>query len=162
MLLFLAPAVVVLLVTSIFPLLYSLVLSTFQWNMLMPLSVPKYAGLANFARAFRDPEFTGSLLRTVSYVLIAVPAEFLLGLAIAFLVTARIRGLPAFRVALLMPLMMTPVVVGVLWRFLLNPEYGVVDFLLQAFGGHAVTWLAARNTAFASILIVASIPCLAA
>jgi multiple sugar transport system permease protein len=153
-LLFLTPAIVVLLVTSVFPLLYSLVLSTFQWNMLMPLSVPKYTGFANFARSLQDHEFTGSLLRTVLYVLIAVPAEFVLGLAIAFLVTARLRGLPAFRVALLMPLMMTPVVVGVLWRFLFNPEYGVVDFILQAFGGHAVTWLAGRSTAFASILIV--------
>jgi multiple sugar transport system permease protein len=152
--LFLTPAIIVLIVTSIFPLLYSLVLSAFQWNMLMPLSVPKYTGLGNYARAFQDREFTGALGRTILYVLIAVPAEFLLGLAIAFLVTSRIRGLPAYRVALLMPLMMTPVVVGVLWRFLLNPEYGVVDFIIKSFGGPAVTWLAARNTAFASILIV--------
>ncbi len=153
-LLFLAPAVLILLVTSVFPLAYSLVLSTFQWNMLMPLSVPKYIGLANFAAAFQDHEFTGSLLRTLLYVVIAVPVEFVLGMGIAFLVTARIRGLPAFRVALLMPLMMTPVVVGVLWRFLLNPEYGVIDWVLGSLGGHAVTWLAGRATAFASILIV--------
>jgi len=152
--LFLTPAIIVLLVTSVFPLIYSLALSTFQWNMLMPLSAPKPVGLANFARAFVDVEFTGALLRTVLYVVIAVPVEFVLGMAIAFLVTARIRGLPAFRVAMLMPLMMTPVVVGVLWRFLFNPEYGVIDWLLQAFGGHAVTWLAGRATAFASILIV--------
>jgi len=152
--LFLAPAIIVLLVTSVFPLLYSLVLSTFQWNMLMPLSVPRYVGLVNFGRAFGDVEFTGSLLRTVLYVVIAVPVEFVLGMAIALLVTSRLRGLPAFRVALLMPLMMTPVVVGVLWRFLLNPEYGVIDFLVQGLGGPGVTWLAGRSTAFASILIV--------
>ena len=153
-LLFLTPALVILLVTSVFPLVYSLVLSLFQWNMLMPLSVPRWTGLANYLQDFRDVEFTGSLLRTLLYVVIAVPAEFVLGMAIAFLVTARIRGLPGFRVAMLMPLMMTPVVVGVLWRFLFNPEYGVIDFLVQGLGGHAVTWLATRTTAFASILIV--------
>ena len=53
-----------------------------------------------------------------------------------------------------MPLMMTPVVVGVLWRFLLNPEYGVVDYFVHVFGGSPVTWLAGRTTAFTSILMM--------
>ncbi len=152
---FLIPAAAVLLLTSVFPLLYSLYLSTFQWNMLMPASEPKFIGFMNYVNAFQNPEFTSSLRRSFVYVFSSVAIEFVLGMLIAFMVTAKIKGLPAFRVALLVPLMMTPVVAGVLWRFLLNPEYGVINYLDSVFGGSGgTTWLAETNLAFISIVMV--------
>jgi multiple sugar transport system permease protein len=90
----------------------------------------------------------------VIYVASAVSIEFVIGLGLALIITAKIKGLMFIRVALLVPLMITPVVAGVLWRFLFNPEYGVVNYLIQMFGGEMVTWLARPNTAFMAIIIV--------
>ena len=144
-----------LLLTSVFPLLYSLYLSVFQWNMLMPFAEPRFVGLTNFVNAFRNADFLGSLRLSFTYVFIAVTIEFLLGMGIALLVTARIKGLAVYRVAMLVPLMMTPVVAGVLWRFLLNPRYGVINYFASLLGGSATTtWLATPTLAFASIVMV--------
>lgn len=152
---FLIPAIAVLLLTSVFPLLYSLYLSVFQWNMLMPFAEPRFVGLTNFVNAFRNADFLGSLRLSFTYVFIAVTIEFLLGMGIALLVTARIKGLAVYRVAMLVPLMMTPVVAGVLWRFLLNPRYGVINYFASLLGGSATTtWLATPTLAFASIVMV--------
>jgi multiple sugar transport system permease protein len=87
-------------------------------------------------------------------VFFAVTIEFVLGFAIAFIVTAKIKGLAVIRVAFLIPLMMTPVVAGVLWRFLFNPDYGAINFFLSVFGREPLTWLAKSNTAFRAILMV--------
>ncbi len=151
---FLVPAIAILLVTSVFPLLYSLYLSAFQYNMLMPGVEPKFIGLKNYINAFANKEFLYSLRVSLTYVFASVSIEFVLGFAIAFLVTAKIKALPVIRVTLLLPLMMTPVVAGILWRFLFNPEYGVINFLLSRLGGEKLTWLATSQLAFRAIIIV--------
>ena len=151
---FLIPTVAILLLTSVFPLLYSLYLSAFRYNMLMPGMKPRFIGFLNYIEIFQEPYFLNSLRRSVIYVASAVSIEFVIGLGLALVITAKIKGLMFIRVALLVPLMITPVVAGVLWRFLFNPEYGVVNFIIQIFGGDMVTWLARPNTAFASIVIV--------
>lgn len=152
---FLIPAIAVLLLTSVFPLLYSLYLSAFQWNMLMPFAEPKFVGLTNFVNAFQNADFLGSLRLSFTYVFIAVIIEFLLGMGVALLVTSRIKALAVYRVAMLVPLMMTPVVAGVLWRFLLNPRFGVINYFASLLGGPATTtWLATPQLAFASIVMV--------
>lgn len=153
-LIFLIPALAVLMVTHVFPLLYSLVLSFHKYNMLMPGSEPTFIGLQNFINAFQNRHFTNSIVRSLLYVGSAVSIEFVLGFIIALIVTANIRGLPAIRVAMLVPLMMTPVVAGTLWRFLLNPEYGVVNYVIELFGGEKLTWLAKPDLAFRSIVMV--------
>ena len=134
--------------------MYSLYLSLFRYNMLIPGMEPKYIGLLNYLEIFQDPHFVASLRRSLIYVASAVSIEFLLGLALAMIITAKIKGLTFIRVALLVPLMMTPVVAGVLWRFLFNPEYGVVNFIFQLFGADMITWLAKPRTAFLAIIIV--------
>jgi len=152
--LFLVPSIVILLITSVFPLLYSLYLSMFKYNMLMPGVKPTFIGLKNYLDAFGNKEFLHALRLSLVYVFISVTIEFFIGFAVAFLVTAKIKALSVIRVSLLMPLMMTPVVAGILWRFIFNPEYGVLNYLRSLWGGDMIIWLATSRLAFRSIIIV--------
>src|SRR5216683_2550092 len=128
---FLAPAVLVLLATSVYPLGYSLVLSFHTWNMSIPNSRAVFRGFDNYVALLRNSEFVASVEVTLVFVAVAVAIEFVVGLAVALLVTSpRLRGVGVVRTALLIPVMMTPVVAGVLWRSLFHSTYGVINFAL--------------------------------
>ena len=133
-LLFMAPAVIFLIFTSVYPLLYSLRLSFFSWNMTVPNSQPVFIGWDNYTRLFSDGNFLSSVRITLIFVAASVTLEFLLGMALALLATSSVKAIGLIRTVLLIPLMMTPVVVGVLWRTLFHTEYGAINFFLNLFG----------------------------
>jgi multiple sugar transport system permease protein len=153
-LLFIAPAVLFLLMTSVYPLLYSLYMSFFSWNMTVPNSVPVYVGLRNYTRLFSDSNFLSSVRITLIFVVTAVTLEFLLGMALALLATSRIRAVGLIRTVLLIPLMMTPVVVGVLWRTLYHSTYGAINWFIGLLGIPAQTWIGDPRQALAAVIIV--------
>ncbi|HEY8203828.1 MAG TPA: sugar ABC transporter permease, partial [Pyrinomonadaceae bacterium] len=124
--LLLAPTIAVLLALTIYPLIYSVRIS-FQSNSGAPT-------LQNFARLFTDQFFLSALAHTLVYAAIALTAEFLLGLGLALLLDSQIRARNIFRVLLLIPLMLPPVVVGVIWRLMLNSNFGAVNGTLKSFG----------------------------
>src|SRR5215216_7314605 len=121
--LFIAPALIFLLVTSVYPLLYSLRLSFYSWNMTVPNSRPVWVGLRNYTRLFEDADFLSSIRITLIFVVTSVTIEFVLGMALALLATSRVKAIGVIRTVLLIPLMMTPVVAGVLWRTLYHSTY---------------------------------------
>jgi multiple sugar transport system permease protein len=100
-----------------------------------------FVGLANFEYVMKDPQFIHSLLITVIFTAEAVTIEFFLGLALAMLANRKIRGLGIFRVCLLIPMAITPVVTGLIWRFMLYSGAGFISYyggrLAHVFGG---TW----------------------
>jgi multiple sugar transport system permease protein len=153
-LLFIAPAVLFLLFTSVYPLLYSLRLSFFSWNMTVPNSRPVFIGLDNYTRLFSDANFLASVRITLIFVLASVTLEFLLGMALALLATSNIKAIGLIRTVLLIPLMMTPVVVGVLWRTLYHSEYGAINFFLGLFGISPQTFVGDPQQALASVIAV--------
>ncbi|HKQ99643.1 MAG TPA: sugar ABC transporter permease [Pyrinomonadaceae bacterium] len=144
-----APTVAVLLALSIYPLIYA-----------VKVSLQTEAGTAwtlqNFARLLRDDFFQAALAHTLVYAIIALTVEFLLGLGLAVLLNREMRGRSFFRAALLVPMMLPPVVVGVVWRLMLNPTFGAVNGTLQGFGANteALTWTAHPTLAFASVILV--------
>lgn len=151
--LFLAPAVVTLLAVSIFPLLYSLFLTLNSWN-LASQGGWKWVGLSNFKLIFTaDPFFQTSLLTTTVYVLGTVAAEFLLGLGTALLVSRNFRGQSLIRTLLLLPMMTTPVVVGIVWRYMYNPELGMVNYLLSLLRLAPRVWLGETATALPAVMV---------
>jgi multiple sugar transport system permease protein len=152
---FLLPAIAVLLVTSAYPLAYSLVLSLDAWNMSIPNSRPVFRGFDNYLGLLKNPEFLSSIVTTLMFVALAVTIEFLCGLAIALLVTSpRLRGVGVVRTALLIPVMMTPVVAGVLWRSLFHSTYGVINYGLGLVGIPPQEWLGSANQALAAVITV--------
>ena len=146
-----APTIAVLVALSIYPLIYAVKVSLqaessqgIRWT------------LQNFARLFKDDFFLSALLHTLVYAIIALTFEFLLGLGLAVLLNRKMRGRSFFRAALLVPMMLPPVVVGVVWRLLLNPNFGAINGTLQGFGANteSLTWTASPTLAFASVIMV--------
>lgn len=146
-----APAVAVLAALSVYPLVYA-----------VRVSLQTGAGersrwsLENFARLGTDRFFLDALGHTLVYALAALTLEFLLGLALAVLLNRELRGRAWFRAGLLVPMMLPPVVAGVVWRLMLNPNFGAVNGTLKAlgFGTDSLTWTASPRLALASVVAV--------
>src|SRR3954468_7421386 len=113
--LFILPAAAVLCFTSVYPLIYSFWLSLHNWNMMIPRSKPVWNGLDNYRALWHDDDFWNSLRVTLIFVVFAVTIEFVLGMGVALIVTSRIRAVGLVRTVMLFPLMVAPVVAGVLW-----------------------------------------------
>jgi len=149
--LLIAPTVAVLVALSIYPLFYSIKISlqtgsgeAARWT------------FANFARLASDKFFLEALAHTFIYAAVALTFEFLLGLGLAILLDQSLRGRTLFRSALLIPMMLPPVVVGVVWRLMLNPDFGAVNGTLKSAGVNteALTWTASPALALASVIAV--------
>src|SRR3954469_474397 len=95
--LFIAPALIFLLITSVYPLLYSLRLSFYSWNMTVPNSQPVWVGFRNYTRIFADKDFLASVRVTLIFVATSVTIEFVLGMALALLATSRIKAIGLIR-----------------------------------------------------------------
>lgn len=116
-----------------------------------------FVGFANYATAFASDAFQSASVRTVVYTLVVVISEFVLGLAVALLFTALGRRSAVFRTFFMYPLMIAPVVAGLLWRFLLIDNFGIVNQLL--FEAHILSspdqiqWLSNPDIALFSVAI---------
>jgi multiple sugar transport system permease protein len=147
------PAVVLLVVLVIFPTLYLFYLSLSRWDMSSP--DPVFVGPQNFIRLFtRDDFFWPAVQRSVIFVVVAIAVEYVLGLAIALLMNRRLRGIGIFRTALLLPMAMTPIVTGMLWLILYNPNYGLINYLLGLVGIQGPDWISNPKTALLALIIV--------
>ena len=149
--LFLAPAIAVLLALSIYPLIYSITISLQQET-----AGQVSWGLGNFARLVSDNFFLTALAHTFIYAVSALTCEFLLGLGLALLLNKQIRGRGVFRASLLIPMMLPAVVVGVVWRLMLNPNFGAINGTLKqlGFNTESLTWTASPKLAMLSVIAV--------
>ncbi len=152
--LFLLPAVAFLVFTSLYPLIYALVLTVYRWDLKISPE-KKFIGLDNFTHAAKDVEFHNSLWVTLTFVVVTVLIEIVLGMAIALLVTREMRGVRVVRSLLLIPMVMTPVVVGILWRMLFNPDFGLFNYILSLFGADPkkLLWLGDPDLALWAVMI---------
>ena len=150
--LFLAPCVLLLLALTVYPLLYLIRLSLAR----MTPAGEAFAGLANFSRLFGDAFFWRAAGQTLLYTFGSLTLEFLLGLALALLLDTEIRGRHFWRALFLLPMLLPPVVVGVVWRLIYNPDFGVLNGLLRLLGFDTsrLTWLADPSVALAALVVV--------
>ncbi len=150
---FIAPAVIILLLLVIFPLIYSLGVSFTNWNIVRG-GKWRFVGLSNYAYIFlKDPYFRTSLKVTLVYVASVVVLETALGLVVAMLLNRPMRRIGFYRTALVLPTTMTPVVVGIIWRLLYNPELGTLNYFLELFGFKPLNWLGDPSTALPSVIV---------
>lgn len=149
--LFITPALAVLISLSIYPLIYSITISLQQET-----SAGVVWTIDNFTRLFSDNFFWTALVHTFVYAAAALTCEFLLGLGLALLLNKQIRGRALFRAGLLVPMMLPSVVVGVVWRLLLNPNFGAINGTLKQFGvdTESLTWTASPKLAMLSVIAV--------
>ena len=147
--LLIAPTVAVLLALSIYPLLYAVRVS-------LQTGSGAHWTLQNFARLASDRFFLSALGHTLVYAIFALMFEFLFGLGLALLLNNQMRGRSLFRAALLVPMMLPPVVVGVVWRLMLNPNFGAINGTLKGFAVNTtqLTWTASPKLALLSVIAV--------
>jgi len=136
--LYLLPAISVLLAFRIVPILLSVRMSLYDWRMAGPVD---FLGLANYAAVLKDPGFWRSLLNTGWYIAFEVPVTLFLSLLIALLLNQRIRGLGIYRTIYYLPVVTSIVAVSVVWKWLLNPERGLLNYIISWFGAGGVRWL---------------------
>jgi len=149
---FLAPTVIVLLAITVFPLVYSLALSLHSWTM-GSLQGWRFVGIRNFVMILRDDSYFWISVRvTLKYVTAAVGLEVLLGLGIALLLNSRSSRSGLAQTLLILPTMMTPVVVGIVWRILYNSEFGILNYWLSLVEIPPQHWLGNLRTALGAVV----------
>ncbi len=153
-LLLVIPAALYLVVFSVFPLLYSLGISFFDWS--QTTSTFTFIGLDNYARLAADPVFWQAAVNTAILVVAAVAIQVALGTALALFFDLHLRGSWFVRGVLILPMLLTPVVVGLMWRALLNPDWGMVNWVLGELGLPQPLWLADPRLALITLVLVDS------
>ncbi len=148
------PITVYVLVVSIWPLVYAVGISLFQYRLTDPDQVRTFVGLDNYAKAFADPSSRTALVNTLVFVIGAVSVEFVVGFGLALLLWRDTRLNHIAAALLLIPIALTPLVAGLVWRAMLNPDFGTIGYYLtHVFGiSHGLT--ASPDTAMASIILV--------
>jgi multiple sugar transport system permease protein len=120
------------------PVLSSLVLSFSQWDLIGEI---RWVGLDNYVAALADPAVLGALRNTLTFILGYLPSVVLIALGLALLLNRRIRGRVVFRAIYFVPVVTSWVAVSLIWKWLLNPQYGLVNFALGAIGIKGPGWL---------------------
>jgi len=148
--LFLLPGLSGLLLFTVLPILASLVLTLFQWDLLTP---PEFIGLANYSRLLGDNEFWAALGHTLSFIAGYLPLVLLLGLGVALALNAPLRGIGLIRSAFFLPVVSSWVAVALLWSWLFNPRYGLINYLLGLLGLPQPGWLFDPQWAMPAIVL---------
>src|SRR5688500_17725100 len=155
---FLLPYLILFAVFLVWPLAYGFYLSLHEWHLLSPDK--KFVGVANYASIAQDDLFRIALANTAWYVLWAVPLGNLVSLLLAIGLNARVRGETFFKVAFYLPTVLSVAVVAVLWRWLYNTEFGLINYYLSALlrffniSFEPIPWLADPDQALRSFVIL--------
>lgn len=114
-----------------------------------------FVGLDNYITMFTDKEMWQTLVNTFEYVIIIVPLSLLFALLIAVLLNTKVKGLSLFRVIYFIPAITMSVAVSMVWRWIFNGDFGILNSIVTALGGEARQWLADRSTSMLCICVVA-------
>ncbi len=148
---FMAPAILGLLLFSLGPMIASLWLSFTSYDL---LSSPEWVGTENYVNLAQDPLFRKSLSVTLIYGLVAVPCTMLIALVLAIMLNAKIPALPFFRSAYYLPSVISGVAVATLWKWMFNGEYGLINAGLARIGIAGPAWLTDEQWALRALIFM--------
>ncbi|URK89530.1 sugar ABC transporter permease (plasmid) [Rhizobium sp. RCAM05350] len=150
---FLLPTVAVLFLTTIYPMLYALYLSFRNYDLAKPFIPRIFVGFANFQEVLTSGPFMHSMLITFKLMAVTLTFQFVIGVGLALLVTQRLPGMAAIRTLLLIPMMISPVIVGLVWLFIYFPELGYLNYFISLIGINPVPWITSTQWALTAIAI---------
>ena len=148
-----APSLAALMLVITFPLIFALFTSFYDYTLLNPRH-DHFVGGENYQEAWDEEYLAGSFRVTVKFVLASVIIEFAIGFMLALALNAIERFKTVYYLILLAPLLINPVVVGLLWRMLLHAELGIVNYVAGLFGIAPVNWLGDVDVAFWTVVMV--------
>jgi multiple sugar transport system permease protein len=151
--LFLWPTLILLIAFNIFPLLYSLYLSFTDYSAIANRA-PQWIGLQNYRDILNDRQLWIYFRNTGRYVVLSVALETLVGFGLALLLRRKFWGSGIITTLILIPMMCSPVVVGLFWKMMYNPGYGIFNYLLGFPAGRGPDWLSSPRLALWAVIIV--------
>ena len=150
---FMAPSIVLLIALLAYPIFYTVDISFSRFD-IATFSASDWVGLENYREVMSDYRFWDSLEVTLIYLVIALPLQVVLGFGIAFLINAEWRGRGVIRALFIIPMVVAPVVAGGMWRMILDPLWGIMNYWLGFLGIGPLDWFGDPTLAMASIIII--------
>lgn len=150
--LFVAPALAIMLAGLLYPVIQAVYLAFFDWRIATPLADAPYVGWAHFSRMLTDEGVRESVWVTLRFGFWTITIEMVLGIALALLLEKPIRGASVFRTIFILPLMVSPVVVGLIWRYLFDARIGWINYYMVQMGLEPQVWLGDADLAFFAIV----------
>lgn len=149
---FLSPTLLVFGTFILFPVIFSFYLSFQDWNM---FSTDKsFVGLENYVNLFQMPEFWQVLKNTLIYTIGTVPLNMLMALGIAYILNKKIAGKKLLRTAFFAPVIISPVAAAVIWRWIYDPNFGILNYSLSFLGIDSINWLNDPTAAMFALIIM--------
>jgi len=149
--LLLLPAIGILLIVTLYPFLFSLT-KAFRYYILFKPQAEHFVGFYNFYLQLTDPTTLTAFRTTGVYTVISVSAEMFLGFLLALLLSSSLYGAGLLRTLIMIPVLLSPIVVGLSWRFMYNPNIGIIDQLAQMAGLPGPHWLEDPRLAFWAVM----------
>ncbi len=147
------PAVIVLLLLTIYPFIYLVYVSLYIWP-ISPTLPRIFLGFGQFTYLFSNPAFIESMQVTINLMVVGVTIQISLGMLLAILLSTKSRITNYFTLPFMVPVFVSPVVVGLIWKFMFNYDLGILNYLLNVIGLESVNWLGTTTTAFWSVVII--------
>jgi multiple sugar transport system permease protein len=149
--LFILPSLVGFIVFLVVPMVASLGISFYDWELLTP---PQFVGLKNFSALLSDRVFKEVVVNTVYYTFGLVPLNIVVSLGLAVWLNTKLRGMMWYRIAFFLPVVTVTVAVALIWRWMYEPRAGIIDVVLRAVGLPGPTWLGDANFAMPALIIM--------
>lgn len=150
---FTLPTLIFIILLIAYPMYYTLRLSFYDWGMSIK-NAPEFIGLDNYKELLIDPRFWSAFGRTIAYTAAAVSLETFFGVIIGLMLGKIKKGVGAIRTIFLMPMVATPVAVGIIWKLIYDPTIGLANNFLKWAGLPTSSWFGNADTVFSSLIIM--------
>lgn len=149
---FLTPTMIIFLTFILFPVIFSFYLSFHEWNMFS--SEATYVGIDNYKRMLQSDEFWSVLKNTGIFTIGTVPLNMIVALLVAMALNKKIKGKKFLRTAFFAPVIISPVAAAVIWRWIYDPNYGLLNYGISFFGVDSINWLNDPTAAMFALIIM--------
>lgn len=151
--LFLAPAGIVLLVALLYPIGFMIYASFLDWVPSQRIEQAEWVGLKNYISLLQDENFRESFSVTIAFATLVVSIEMVVGVGLALLLDRNLMGMSVLRTIFILPIMIAPIVVGLMWRYMYHPSVGVFNAFTNLIGIGDIPWLSDGTWAFTAVII---------
>ena len=148
------PTIIVLLALITYPVVYVLYYSFHEYFLMDMDKAPTFVGLGNYLKIWSDDRFINAIGHTFYFSIGSVALQFVLGLGIALLFNKEFKGKTVYRSLFIMPMIAMPAAMSLVWIFMFNPMFGVINYLLMLVGLPPSEWIFAQSTAMPSLILV--------
>ncbi|MEM8539678.1 MAG: sugar ABC transporter permease [Pseudomonadota bacterium] len=150
---FLAPAILLLGIALLYPIGYMIYASFLDWVPSQRIGEAEFIGFRNYTNLWVNEAFRESFGVTLKFAAVALTLEMFIGVGLALLLDRNIRGMSALRTIFILPMMIAPIVVGLMWRYMYHPTVGIFNRTLKDWGFEPIPWLSDGTWSFAAVII---------